>query len=134
MRLYDPTEERVTLNNRDVREYAVGEYRKFFGTVFQDYRIFARNPEIAILDEPSSVLDPVTAYQMYESMLAAAKDRAVVFISHRLSSALLADKIYMLENGRIIETGSHKELMEKNGRYAEMFRFQAENYVEEGVS
>lgn len=103
-----------------------GEYQKIAIA-----RMFARDCEIAILDEPSSALDPIAEYQMYESMLKACKNKAVVFISHRLSSAVLADKIYMLEHGRIIEQGSHEELMKKNGKYAEMFRFQAENYVGE---
>ena len=84
-----------------------------------------------MLDEPSSALDPIAEYQMYESMLKACENKAVVFISHRLSTAVLADTIYMLEQGRIIEQGSHKELMRKNGKYAEMFRFQAKNYVGE---
>lgn len=96
-------------------------------------RVFARDCEIAILDEPSSALDPVAEYQMYESMLKACENKAVVFISHRLSSAVLADKIYMLEHGRIVESGSHAELMKQNGKYAEMFRFQAGNYVGEAL-
>lgn len=96
-------------------------------------RVFARDCEIAILDEPSSALDPVAEYQLYESMLRACENKAVVFISHRLSSAVLADKIYMLEHGRIVESGSHEELMKRNGKYAKMFRFQAENYVGEAI-
>lgn len=92
-------------------------------------RVFARGGDVAILDEPSSALDPIAEYKMYESMLRACKDKSVVFISHRLSSAVLADRIYMLENGEIVESGSHAELMELNGKYAQMFRFQAENYA-----
>lgn len=61
-------------------------------------------------------------------MLAAAKDKTVIFISHRLSTTMLADRIYMLENGQIIEQGSHAELMNLNGKYAEMFNIQAEKY------
>lgn len=94
-------------------------------------RVFAKDCEIAILDEPSSALDPIAEYEMYESMLKACKDKAVVFISHRLSSAVMADKIYMLEHGKVVECGSHEELMAKNGKYAEMFHFQAQNYVGE---
>lgn len=92
-------------------------------------RVFARGGEVAILDEPSSALDPIAEYKMYESMLCACKDKSIVFISHRLSSAVLADRIYMLENGSLVESGSHAELMEKNGKYAQMFRFQAESYT-----
>ena len=54
----------------------------------------------------------------------------MVFISHRLSSAIACDKIYMLEKGEIVESGTHKELMELNGKYADMFRKQAQNYID----
>ena len=54
----------------------------------------------------------------------------MIFISHRLSSAVMADRIYLMENGSVAEVGSHAELMEKNGKYAEMFRRQAESYAE----
>ena len=91
-------------------------------------RTFYKYCPVIILDEPSSALDPVSEYQLNEMMLKAAKDKAVIFISHRLSSTVMADRIYMLEQGKIIEVGSHKELMEKNGKYAQMFRMQAEKY------
>ncbi|MDF2685640.1 MAG: ABC-type multidrug transport system, ATPase and permease component, partial [Clostridia bacterium] len=105
-----------------------GEYQKV-----SIARIFAKECSIAILDEPSSALDPIAEYEMYENMMKACKDCAVIFISHRLSSAVLADKIYMLENGEIIEQGTHKELMKQNGKYADMFNKQAANYVTEAV-
>ena len=63
-------------------------------------------------------------------MNVACGDKTVIFISHRLSSAVMADKIYMLENGKIVEEGTHRELMDMNGKYAEMFRIQAEKYRE----
>ena len=91
-------------------------------------RTFYKYCPVIILDEPSSALDPVSEYQLNETMLKAAKDKAVIFISHRLSSTVMADRIYMLEQGKIIEVGSHKELMEQNGKYAQMFRMQAEKY------
>ncbi len=91
-------------------------------------RVFARGSDVAVLDEPSSALDPIAEYNMYESMLRACRDKSVIFISHRLSSAVLADRIYMLENGEVVESGSHSQLMKQNGKYAQMFRFQAENY------
>ena len=83
-----------------------------------------------ILDEPSSALDPIAEYKMYETMLDACSDCGMIFISHRLSSAVLADMVYLVEDGMIAESGTHKDLMEANGKYAEMFRRQAENYNE----
>lgn len=97
-------------------------------------RIFARRPDIVILDEPSSALDPISEYNMYNNMLTATDGETVIFISHRLSATRDADRIYMFENGTVIEQGSHGELMEKNGKYAEMWKLQAENYLAEGVN
>ncbi len=91
-------------------------------------RTFYKYCPIIILDEPSSALDPVSEYQLNQAMLDVARDKTVIFISHRLSSTVMADKIYMLEQGRIIEQGSHRELMEQEGKYAQMFRMQAEKY------
>ncbi len=92
-------------------------------------RAFTKDSGIVILDEPSSALDPIAEYKMYENMMRACESRSVIFISHRLSSATLADRIYLLENGRIIEEGSHNELMAKGGKYSKMFRLQAQNYI-----
>ena len=94
-------------------------------------RVFAKNPDIIILDEPSSALDPIAEYNMYKNMMEVSEDKTVIFISHRLSSARVADKIYLMENGRIAEEGTHDELMEKNGIYARMFELQASNYQED---
>ena len=63
-------------------------------------------------------------------MLSAAKDSTVIFISHRLSTTRIADKIYMLENGKIVEQGSHEELLKQNGKYAQMWHTQAEKYLD----
>jgi len=92
-------------------------------------RVFAESSPCVILDEPSSALDPIAEHKMFENMMRAAEGRSVIFISHRLSSAVDADRIYLLEDGRITETGSHTQLMELGGKYAEMFKLQAENYV-----
>ncbi len=91
-------------------------------------RTFYKYCPIIILDEPSSALDPISEYRLNEAMLAAAEHKTVVFISHRLSSTVMADRIYMFEAGKIIEVGNHEELMRQNGKYAEMFRLQAEKY------
>lgn len=96
-------------------------------------RVFAKDFEIAVLDEPSSALDPVAEYRLYESMMEVCKNKTVVFISHRLSAAALADRVYMMEHGKIIEEGSHAELMEQGGKYADMFHKQAEKYAKTGM-
>lgn len=95
-------------------------------------RMFARDFDIAILDEPSSALDPVAEYKMYENLISATADKTVIYISHRLSSAVLSDKIFVLHGGTVIESGSHSELMKNGGEYAEMFELQASNYKKEG--
>ena len=97
-------------------------------------RVFYRNTPFVILDEPSSALDPIAEYTMFENMMRATEGRGVIFISHRLSSAVLADRVLLMENGEITESGTHAELMEKNGTYAAMFRRQAENYLGSEVS
>ncbi|MBO5494758.1 MAG: ABC transporter ATP-binding protein [Eubacterium sp.] len=91
-------------------------------------RAFYKQCPYVILDEPSANLDPVAEYNLNQAMLEAAKDKTVIFISHRLSTTINADRIYVMENGRITECGSHAELMEKNGTYAYMFNLQAEKY------
>lgn len=94
-------------------------------------RLFARSFEIAILDEPSSALDPIAESRMYENLVEVTKDKTVIYISHRLSSATLSDKIFVLDKGEIIESGTHTELMHNNGEYAKMFALQASSYNSE---
>ncbi len=91
-------------------------------------RAFYKDCAFAILDEPSANLDPVAEYALNQSMTKAANDKTVLFISHRLSTTVMADEIYMLENGEIIEHGSHEELIKLDGKYAYMFRLQADKY------
>lgn len=94
-------------------------------------RLFAREFEIAVLDEPSSSLDPIAERDMYDSLLVATEGKTVIYISHNLSSAILADRIVFFRDGRIAEEGTHQELLALNGQYAKMFRLQAEKYREE---
>ena len=201
MRLYDVSDGEILLDGVNIKDYKLSEYRRKFGTIFQDFkifattvtenvllhppadetdrekakiavkesglwdkietlsngmethltkefddngalmsggefqkiavaRVFARDSSIAILDEPSSALDPISEYEMFNNMMTACADKTVIFISHRLSSAVMADKIYLLEQGEIVEEGTHTELMELGGKYAEMFTMQAEKYRE----
>ena len=96
-------------------------------------RVFASNSPYIILDEPSSALDPVAEYQVFENIMKECNDRGLIFISHRLSSAVLADKVYLFDGGCIVESGTHAELMKLGGKYAEMFHKQAQNYVDTAV-
>lgn len=202
LRLYDPTDGKITLNGEDIKSLKLKEYRDMYATVFQDCKpvalsvkenvimgpshnvsderviealknadvyekictlpdgintpltkefyeygavlsggesqklalahAFYKNSPFIVLDEPTSAMDPIAEYKMYERMAKLSENKGVIFISHRLSSAVVADRIYMLENGEVIESGSHRELMEQNGKYADMFRKQAENYKEGG--
>ncbi len=91
-------------------------------------RAFYNQCPYIILDEPSANLDPVAEYKLNQSMLEAAEDKTVIFISHRLSTTINADRIFVMENGEIIESGSHTELMAINKTYAKMFNMQAEKY------
>lgn len=91
-------------------------------------RMFAHPFDLAVLDEPSSALDPIAEYKMYESLIEETVGKMVIYISHRLSSAVLSDRIYVFENGTVAESGNHAELMAENGVYAEMFTMQASNY------
>lgn len=94
-------------------------------------RVFARDYPMIIMDEPSSALDPVAEYNLNHSILNNTEGKTVIFISHRLSTTRIADKIYMFDTGELIEQGSHEELLEMNGKYAEMFRVQSEKYKQQ---
>lgn len=92
-------------------------------------RTFIKNSPMKIFDEPSSALDPIAEYELFNSIIGEGKDHTMLFISHRLSSVKNCDKVFMLEQGRLIEEGTHKELMERNGSYAAMYKKQAMNYL-----
>ncbi|MNC25418.1 Lipid A export ATP-binding/permease protein MsbA [compost metagenome] len=205
LRLYDATEGEVMLNQINIKQYNVKEYRALFGTVLQDYQIFSFNvaenvlmheadgeeeralaaqslrkvglldkvermPQglntvltkefdengvimsggeyqkisisrviakpcrIVIMDEPSSALDPIAEHELFQMMTKAAEHKTVIFISHRLSSTVSADKIIVMEKGSIVEEGTHQQLMKQNGKYAEMYKMQAENYTGGGAN
>ena len=92
-------------------------------------RAFYKNSNLIILDEPSSALDPIAEYKFNRYMADAAKDCTVIFISHRLSTTRLADRIVFLENGSVCEDGTHDELLQRCGKYAEMWHTQADKYI-----
>lgn len=91
-------------------------------------RAFFKDADLIILDEPSSALDPDAEYALNQAIASYANQKTVIFISHRLSTTRHADRIYMFEEGKIIESGSHEELMALDGKYAYMFNLQAEKY------
>lgn len=93
-------------------------------------RAFYKDAQMVILDEPSSALDPIAEYQLNETMLQAAANKTVIFISHRLSTTRNADIIFMMEQGKIIEQGSHEDLMLQQNKYAQMWKVQANKYVD----
>lgn len=92
-------------------------------------RAFVKKVPIKVFDEPSSALDPIAEYELYDSILNDSIYKTMIFISHRLSSVRNADMVFMLENGTIIEQGTHSQLMSLNGSYADMYNKQAKNYL-----
>ena len=104
-------------------ELSIGEWQKVALA-----RAFVREAEILVFDEPTSALDPTSEWKAFEHIRALAKGRAVILISHRFSTVRMADRIHILEHGRIAESGSHDELMELDGRYARMYELQARAY------
>ncbi len=97
-------------------------------------RALYKESHLLILDEPTAALDAIAESEMYEKYAELTAGKTSVFISHRLSSTRFCDRIFFLENGKIIEDGTHEELLEKSGSYAKMFQVQSQYYVEEGVS
>jgi ATP-binding cassette subfamily B protein len=91
-------------------------------------RAFMRDARILILDEPTSSLDAQAEYEVFSHFRALTEGKTAIFISHRFSTVRLADRIFVIENGTVIENGSHRELIELDGRYAELFNLQAEAY------
>ncbi|MFN8334418.1 MAG: ABC transporter ATP-binding protein [Cyclobacteriaceae bacterium] len=93
-------------------------------------RMFYRNAPITILDEPTASIDAVTEEKIFTSLEKNTEGKTVILITHRFSTVKNADKILMLEHGKIIEQGSHKALMQLDRKYAELYTMQAKRYLE----
>jgi ATP-binding cassette subfamily B protein len=197
-RLYEPTEGRILLDGRDLREYELSSLRDNIGVIFQDFfryqltareniaigrieelpnqdriadsahkslaedvitdlengydqllgrrfagavdlsggqwqkialaRAYMRDAQLLILDEPTSALDARAEYEVFQRFTALMEGKTAVLISHRFSTVRMADHILFLEYGGLVEEGSHEELIELGGRYAELFDLQAAGY------
>lgn len=92
-------------------------------------RTFAQPAPVKIFDEPSSALDPIAEYDLFQNIMKEADGHTLIFISHRLSSVKNCDEVFMLAEGTLIERGSHKELVNRDGEYARMYKKQAMNYL-----
>lgn len=197
-RLYDPTEGRILLDGRDLREYDLADLQHHIGVIFQDYirlmmtaqaniavgdigeinnldriataterslaasliqrfpdglkqvlgrhfsggtelsggewqkialaRAYMRDSELLILDEPTAALDARAEYEVFQRFAELTQGKMALLISHRFSTVRMADRIIVIENGELLESGSHETLMAQNGRYAELFQLQARGY------
>jgi ATP-binding cassette subfamily B protein len=91
-------------------------------------RAYMKDAKVMILDEPTSALDARAEYEAFQRFIALTQGRTSVIISHRFSTVRMADRIMVLKNGKILELGTHEELLDKNGLYAELFELQAAGY------
>jgi ATP-binding cassette, subfamily B, bacterial len=107
----------------DGQELSAGEWQKVALA-----RAFFRDASIVVLDEPSSALDPLAEAELFSKFRQLIGDRTAILVSHRFSTVRMADRICVFDQGRIIESGSHAELLEQKGHYARMFRTQARLY------
>jgi ATP-binding cassette subfamily B protein len=104
-------------------ELSIGEWQKIALA-----RAFLRQSQILVLDEPTSAMDVKAEAELFERFHALAKDRMAILISHRLSTVKMVDRIYLLDQGHIVEWGTHDELMKRKGPYSELFEMQARGY------
>ena len=109
----------------DGTELSIGQWQKLSVA-----RAFYSDSDIMILDEPTASLDAIAEQQIFQQFEKLTDGKTSVFVSHRLSSATTADNIVVLEYGKIVEEGKHKELMMLGGKYYELFSTQAKRYIE----
>lgn len=105
------------------KELSGGEWQKIALA-----RTFFRDGDIIILDEPSASLDPEAEHKIFQKFAELCEGKGAIFISHRLSNVTMADRIIVLDNGKVVEDGTHKKLMEQKGKYSYLFNLQAEKY------
>ena len=91
-------------------------------------RAYMRDAQVLILDEPTAALDARAEYEVFKRFSELVRGRMAVIISHRFSTVRMADRIIVLQNGTAVEEGTHRELVERGGLYAELFALQAEGY------
>ena len=120
--------ERNTVLGKDLEglELSGGEWQKLAIA-----RASYRNRDFYILDEPTSSLDPLAEADIFSKYLKLAEDKTVIFVTHRISAASLADRLIVLEDGKVVEDGSHEGLMRSGGKYAELYAMQAQWYQKE---
>ena len=112
--------------NKEALDFSGGERQKLLFA-----RALYKMASFMILDEPTAALDPIAENRMYQNFAKAAEGRTCVFISHRLSSTRFCDRILLMENGRVIEEGTHDSLMARNGSYARLYELQSKYYKEQ---
>ena len=111
--------------DNDAIDLSIGQWQKV-----SIARAFYKDAEILILDEPTASLDPIAEAEIFKQFDSLRSGKTTLFVSHRLSSATAADEIIVMQNGQMLESGSHKDLMEKKGAYYTLFTLQAEKYLE----
>jgi len=107
----------------DGEELSIGEWQKVALA-----RAFMRDAQIIVLDEPTSSMDAKAEYEVFQSFRQLVSGRTAILISHRFSTVRMADRIYVLKHGSIIEGGTHEELLRVGGTYARLFEMQAQHY------
>jgi ATP-binding cassette subfamily B protein len=104
-------------------ELSIGQWQKVALA-----RAFLRDSQVIVLDEPTSAMDPKAEYEVFKKFRELIKDQAAILITHRLSTVRMADRIYVMDRGEIVESGTHNDLIKQEGKYAYLFETQAQNY------